>query len=167
MVFSRSHVWMWELDHKKSWAPVNWCFWTVVLEKTLESPLDCKEIQPVHHEGNQLWLFIGRAEAKAPILWPPDAKSQPIGKNPDAGKDWRQEEKGVTGWDDWMVSSTQWTSVWASSRSWWGTGKPGMLKFIGSWRVGHNLATEQQPPAAYTYCGQAGSTEQTTSETAT
>ena len=89
---------MWELDHKESWAQKNWCFWTVVLEKTLESPLDCKEIQPVNPKGNQSWIFIGRtdAEPEAPILWPPDVKNWLIGKNPEAGKDWRQEEKGTT-----------------------------------------------------------------------
>ena len=96
--FPRSHVWMWKLDHKESWALKNWCFWTVMLEKTLESPLDCKEIQPVHPKGNQSWVFIGRIDAKAeaPILWPPDAKSLLIWKDPDAGKDWGQEEKGTT-----------------------------------------------------------------------
>ena len=96
--FSSSHVWMWELGYKESWVPKNWCFWTVVLEKALESPLDCKEIQPVHLKGNQSWIFIGRTdvEAKTPILWSPDAKSWLIGKDPDAGKDWRQEEKGTT-----------------------------------------------------------------------
>ena len=89
---------MWELDYKESWAPKNWWFWAVVLEKTLESPLDCKEIQPVHHKGNQSWVFIGRTdvEAETPVLWPPDAKSWLIGKDPNAGKDWRQEEKGMT-----------------------------------------------------------------------
>ena len=93
--FSCSHVWIWELDSKESWAPKNWCFWTVVLEKTLESPLDCKEIQLVHPKGNQSWIFIGRtdAEAETPILWPPDGNTW---KDPDAGKDWRQEEKGTT-----------------------------------------------------------------------
>ena len=92
-----------------SWVPKNWCFWTVVLEKTLESPLDCKEIQPVHSEGDQSWIFIGRtdAEAETPILWPPDAKNCLIGKDPDAGKDWGQEEKGTTedemiGWHHWL-----------------------------------------------------------------
>ena len=96
--FSRSHVWMWELDYKESWVQKNRCFWTVVLEKTLESPLDCKEIQPVHYKVNQSWIFIGRTddEAEAPILWPPNAKNWLIGKDPDAGKDWRQEEKGMT-----------------------------------------------------------------------
>ena len=95
--FSSGHVWMWELDYKESWAPKNWCFWTVVLEKTLESPLDCKEIQLVHPK-DQSWLFIGRTDvdAETPVLWPPDAKSWLIWKDPDAGKDWGQEEKGRT-----------------------------------------------------------------------
>ena len=94
---------MWELDYKESWVLKNWCFWTVVLEKTLESPLDCKEIQPVHPKGNQSWIFIGRtdAEAEMPILWPPDAKSWLIWKDPDAGKDWSWEKKGTT--EDEMV----------------------------------------------------------------
>ena len=106
--FSSSHVWMWELNYKESWAPKNWCFWTVALEKTLESPLGCKETQPVHPKGNQSWIFIGRtdAEAETPILWPPDMKSWLIWKDPDAGKDWRQE-KGITedemvGWHHWL-----------------------------------------------------------------
>ena len=96
--FSSGHVWMWELDCKESWALKNWCFWTVMLEKTLESPLDCKEIQPVHPKGDRSWVFIGRTdvEAKTPILWPPDAKSWLIWKDPDAGTDWGQEEKGTT-----------------------------------------------------------------------
>ena len=103
--FSSGCVWMWELDSKESWVLKNWCFLTVVLEKTLESPLDCKEIQPVHPEGGQSWVFIGRtdAEAETPILGPPDGKSWLIGKDPDAGRDWGQEEKGtaedeVAGW---------------------------------------------------------------------
>ena len=97
--FSSSHVWMWELGYKESWWPKNWCFWTDVLEKILESPLDCKEIQPVHPKGNQSWIVIGRtnAEAETPILWPPDVKNWLIRKDPDTGKDWRQEEKGRTG----------------------------------------------------------------------
>ena len=107
--FSSSHVWMWELDYKESWALKNWCFWTVVLEKTLEGLLDSKEIQPVHPKRNQSWIFIGRADAEAetPILWPPNAKNWLIGKDPAAGKDWRQEEKGMTedemvGWRHWL-----------------------------------------------------------------
>ena len=105
--FSSSHVWMLELCCKESWAPKNWCFWTVVLEKTLESPLDCKEIKPVHAKGNQSWLLIGRTdtEAETPILWPPDVKNWHIGKDPDAGKDWRQE-KGMT--EDEMVVWHHW-----------------------------------------------------------
>ena len=101
--FSISHVWMWELGYNESWAPKNWCFWTMVLEKTLESPLDCKEIQPVHPKGNQSWIFIGRTdvEAEAPILWPPDVKNQLIRKDPDTGNDWRREEKGMT--EDEMI----------------------------------------------------------------
>ena len=101
--FSSSCIWMWELDYKESWALKNWCFWTVMLEKTLKSLLESKEIQPVHPKGNQPWIFIGStdAEAKTPILWPPDAKNWLIWKDPDAGKDWRQEEKGTT--EDEMV----------------------------------------------------------------
>ena len=106
--FSSGHLWMWELDYKESWALKNWCFWTVV-EKTLESPFDCKEIQPVHSNVNQSWIFIGRtdAEAETPIHWPPDAKSWLIRKEPDAGRDWGQEEKGtteekMTGWHHWL-----------------------------------------------------------------
>ena len=109
MVFPVVMYGMWELDCEESWAPKNWCFWTVVLEKTLESPLDCKEIQLVHPKGDQSWVFIGRTdvEAEAPILWPPDAKSWLIWKDPDAGKDWRQEGKGTTedemaGWHHWL-----------------------------------------------------------------
>ena len=106
--FSSSHVWMWKVDHKESWAPKNWCFWTVVL-KTLESPLDCREIQLVHPKGDQSWIILGKtdAEAETPILWPPDVKNWLIGKYPDSGKDWRQEENGTTedemvGWHHWQ-----------------------------------------------------------------
>ena len=115
--FSSSHVWMWELDHKEGLMLRNRCFETVVLEKTLESPLDCKDINPVNPKGNQPWMLIGRtdADAEAPILWPPDGRSQLIGKDPDAGKDWGQEEKEVTEQDDWMASTTQQTRVWANS----------------------------------------------------
>ena len=97
-VFSSSHVWMWELDHKEGWVPKNWCLQIVVLEKTPESPLGCKKIKPVNPKGNQPWIFTGRtdAEAEAPVVWPPDAKSRLIRKDPDAGKDWRQEEKRAT-----------------------------------------------------------------------
>ena len=110
MVFSKSHIWMCELDHKEGWAPKNWHLWTVVLEKTLESPLDSKEIKPVYPKGNQPWIFIGRtdAEAEASVLWPPDAKSWLTGKDPDAGKDWGQKEKGMT--EDEMVGWYQWLS---------------------------------------------------------
>ena len=107
--FSSGHVWMWELNCEEDWAWKNWCFWTVVLEKTLESPLDSKEIQPVYPKGNQLWIFIGRtdAEAETLILWSPNMKNWLIGKDPDAGKDWRREEKGTTedemvGWHHWL-----------------------------------------------------------------
>ena len=101
--FSSGHVWMWELDCEEGWAPKNWCFWTVMLGKTLESPLDCKEIQLCKPKGNQSWIFIGGTdtEAESLILWPPDAKSRLIRKDPDAGNDWRQEEKGMT--EDEMV----------------------------------------------------------------
>ena len=114
--FSSGHVWMWELE---SWALKNWCFWTVVLEKTLDCPLDCKEIQPVHPKGDQSWVFIGRtdAEAETPVLWSPDAKNWLIGKDPDAGKDWRQKEKGMTedqmaGWHHQLDGHEfEWTPV--------------------------------------------------------
>ena len=139
---------MWELDCEESWAPKNWFFWTVVLEKSLESPLDCKEVQPVkpiHPKGDQSWVFIGRTDAKAetPILWPPHGKSWSIGKDPDAGRDWRQEEKGTTedemaGWYHWLDGH----EFWVNSGSWWWTGRPGVLQFMGSQRVGHNWATE-------------------------
>ena len=105
--FSSRHVWMWELDDKESRAPKIWCFWTVMLEKTRERPLDCKETKPVNPEGNKPWVFIGRTDAGAAILWPPDVRSQLLGKDPEAGKNWRQEEKGMTedemaGWHQWF-----------------------------------------------------------------
>ena len=118
----------------------------MVLKKTLESPLDCKEIQPVHPKGNQSWIFLGRtdAEAETPILWPPDAKNWLTGKDPDAGTDWRREEKGMT--EDemvgWMASLTQWTWVSVSSGSLWWTGKPGVLQSMGSQRVRQDSVTE-------------------------
>ena len=115
--FSCGHVWMWELDCEEGWALKNWCFWTVVLEKTLDSPLDCKEIQPVHSEGDQPWDFFGGnvAEAEVPVLWPPHAKSWLIGKDSDAGRDWGQEKKGMTedemaGWHHWLYGrESNWT----------------------------------------------------------
>ena len=114
---SCGHVWMWELDCEESWVLKNWCFWTVALEKTLESPLDCKEIQPVHSEGDQPWDFFGEndAEAETPVLWPPHVKSWLIGKDSDAGRNWGQEEKGTTedemaGWHHWLNGhASEWT----------------------------------------------------------
>ena len=132
--FSSSHVLMGELDHKESWVLKNWWFWTVVLEKTLESLWDCKEVKPVNPKGSQPWIFSGRidAEAETPVLWPPDEKNWLIGVNPDAGKAWEQEDKGYDRrWDGWMASPTLWTWVWAISGSWWWTGKPGVLQSMG------------------------------------
>ena len=119
----------------------NWCFWTVVLEKTLESPLDCKEIQPVHPKGDRSWDFFGGNDAKAetPVLWPPHEKSWLIGKDSDAGRDSGQEEKGTA--EDEMAGWTRWTWVWVNSGSWWWTGRPGVLWVMGSQRVGHDWAT--------------------------
>jgi len=141
---SHGHVWMWELDCEGSWAPKNWCLWTVVLEKTLENPLDCKEIQPVHSKGDQPWVFFAGNDAKAetPVLWPPHAKSWLI------GRDWCWEGLGAggegddRGWDGCMASPTRWMRVWVNSRSWWWLGRPGVLRFMGSQRVRHNWATE-------------------------
>ena len=137
---------MWELDCAEGWALKNCCFWNVVLEKTLESPLDCKEIQPVHPEGDQSWVFIGRTDAEAetqtPVLWPPRAKSWLI------ERPWCWEGLGAggegddRGWDGWMASLTRWTWVWVNSGSWWWTGRPGVLWFMGSQRVGHDWMTE-------------------------
>ena len=134
---------MWKLDYKESWALKNWCFWTAVLEKTLESLLDCKEIQPVHPKGDKSWVFIGRTdvEAETPILWPPDVKTWLIGEDPDAGKDWRWEEKGTTK-DEMIGWYHQWTLVWVNSGSWWWTGRPGVRQSMASWRVRHDWATE-------------------------
>ena len=148
--FSSGHVWMWELDYEESWAPKNWCFWTVVLEKTLE------RVPWTARRSNQSWVFTVRTdvEAETPILCLPDAKSWLIWKDPDAGKDWRQEEKGTT--EDEMVGwlhqlDGHW--VWANSRSWWGTGKPGVLQSMGSqsWIRLSNW-TEQNNKFKYSLC---------------
>ena len=134
-----------ELDWEEIWGPKNWCFWTMVLEKTLESPLDCKEIQAVHPKGDLSWVFIGRTDAKAetPVLWPPHAKSWLIGKDSDVGRDWGQEEKGTTedeiaGWHHWLDGHE---SERTPGVGWW-TGRPAVLRFMGSQRVGHDWATE-------------------------
>ena len=140
---SSRNVWMWELDCKENWVPKNWCCWTMALEKTLESPLDYKKIQLVNPKWNQSWIFIRRtdAEAETPILWPPDAKNQLTGEDPDEGKDWRQEENGKT--EDEMVGWHHWLDgVCVDSGSWWWTGKPTVLQSMGSLRVGHNWATK-------------------------
>ena len=141
--FSSSQVWIWELDHKESWAPKKWCFWTVVLEKTLESPLDCKEIQPVNPRGNQSWIFIGRtdAEVEIPILWPPDGKNWLIGKDPNAGKDWRQEEKGTT--EDEMVGWHHWFNGHEFEQALGVDDGQGSLTCRSPW--GHNWATSLSP----------------------
>ena len=139
-----------ELDHKEGWALKNRCLLIVVLEKTFETPLDSKEIKWVHPKGNQPWIFIGRtdAAAEAPELWPPDAKSRLLGKDPDAGKDWRQEEKGgKRGWDGWMASRTQWTWVWANleivkDREAWCTSVHGVAKSwaqVSDWKITQQL----------------------------
>ena len=133
-VFSSSHVWMWELDYKESWVPKYWCFWTVMLEKTLESPLDYKEMKPVNPKGNKSWIFFGRtdAEAETPILWPRCEELTHL-KRPWC---WERLKAGGEGddrgWDGWMASPTRWTRVWLSSGIWWRTGKPGVLQSMGS-----------------------------------
>ena len=169
--FSSSHVLMWELDYTESWAPQNWCFWTVVLEKTLESLLDCKAIQPVHPKGDWSWVFIGRtdAEAETPIIWLPDAELvmdreawraaiHGVAKRWTQLSNWTEFiwradsfektltlgkiEGGRRGWQSWIASPTQWRWVWVDSRSWRWTGRPGVLQSMASQRIGHHWATE-------------------------
>ena len=142
--FSSSHVWLGELDYKESWVLKKWLFWTVVLEKTLEHPLACKEIQPVHPKGDQSWVFIGRtdAEAETPIVWPPDAKNHSLEKTLMLGKIEGRRRRGQQGWDGWMASPMRWIWVWVGSGSWWWTGKPGVLQSMGSQRVRHDWTTE-------------------------
>ena len=135
---------MLKLDHKESWTLKNWCFWTVVLEKTPESPLDCKEIQPVYPKGNQFWIFIGRTDAKT---WNSNSlatwgKELTHLKRPWYWERLKAREGDDRGWDGWLTSLTWWAWVWASSRSWRWTGKPGLLQSMGSQRVGHNWETE-------------------------
>ena len=143
--FSSIHIWMWELAHKEGWVPKSWCFWTVVLEKTLKSPLDCKEIKPVNPKGNQPWIFIGStdAEAEAPVLWPPDAKSWLLVKDRAAEKGWRQKEKGETedetvGWCH-RLNGYEFEQTLGDDE-----GQPGVPQCMGSRRVGQDLVPEQQ-----------------------
>ena len=142
-------VWMWELDHKEGWSPKNWCFWTMVLEKTPESSLDSKEIKLVNPKGNQHWMFLERtyAEAELPILWLPDAKSQLIGKDPDAGKDWRQEQKRVA--ENKMVGWYHWLNGHEFEQTLGDSEGLGSLACCSPWghRVEHNLANEQWKPS--------------------
>ena len=143
--FSRGHVWVWELDCEESWAPKNWCFWIIVLEKTLESPLDCKEIQPVHPKGDQPWVFIGRTGCWS---WNSNTLATSFEELTHWKRPWCWEGVGAggegdnRGWDGWMASLTQWAWVWVNSRSWWWTGRPGVLRFMGSQRVRYDWATE-------------------------
>ena len=143
--FPSSRVWMWELDHKEGWASENWCFWIVVLEKTAENPLDCKEIKPVNPKGNKSWIFIQGAdvEAKTPILWRPNAKSQLTIKDRDAGHDWGQEENGVT--EDEMVGKHHWLNEHEFEQTSGDSEGLGSLMGCSPWahEVWHNLATKQ------------------------
>ena len=144
--FSISHVWMRELDYKESWALKNWCFWTVVLERTLENPLDCKEIQPVHPKGNQSWIVIHWKNWC--WSWNCNTLATWCEELTHWERPWCWERLKVGGegddkaWDGWMASPTQCTWVWVDSRSWWWTGRPGVLQSMGLQRVGHNWATE-------------------------
>ena len=143
--FSSGHVWMWELDYKESWGMKTWCFWTVVLEKTLESSLYCKEIQPVHPKGDHFWVFIGRTDVKAET---PSTLATWCEELTHLKRPWCWErlmaggEGEDRGWDDWMASPTQWTWVWVDSGGWWWTGRPGVLRFMGLQRLGHDWAIE-------------------------
>ena len=138
--FSNSHVWMWELDYKESWVLKNWCFWTVVFEKTLEGPLDSNEIQPVHPKGNQSWIFIGRTDVEMKLQY----FGYLMRRVDSFEKPWCWDGLGAggegddRGWDGWMASPTWWTWVWVNSGSWWWTGRPGVLRFMGLQRVGHD-----------------------------
>ena len=142
--FSSSHVCMWELDYKESWTLKNWCFWTVVLKKSPESPLDCKEIKPVNPKANQSWIFFGRTdtEVEAPNTSATWCRELTQWKRPWYWERFKAGGEDDRGWYGWMVSPTQWTWVWVSSRSWWWTRKPGVLQSMGLQRVGHDWATE-------------------------
>ena len=138
--FSSSHLWMWEFDYKESWAPKNWCFWTMVLKKTLASPLDCKEIKPVHPKGDQSWIFIWSWNSNTLVTW---CEELTHFKRPWCWERLRAGGEGDNrGWDGWMASLTQWTWVWVDSGSWWWIGRPGVLRFMASQRIRHDFATE-------------------------
>ena len=153
--FSSSHVWMWELDCEESWALKNWCFWTVVLEKTLESPLDCKKIQPAHPKGDQSWVFVGRTDAKAET-----PLANPLATSCKKLTHWKRlwcwewleaGEGDDRRWDGWMASPTRWTWAWVNSGSWWRTGRPGVLLFMEPQRVRHDWATELNCSVMFDY----------------
>ena len=135
--------WLWILDHEEGRTAKNWCLWTVLLEKTPESPLDSKEIKPVKLKGDQSWIFTGRtdAEVETPVFGSSDVNRQVFGKVPDAGKDWGQ---GIRGWDEWTASLIQWTQTWANCGRWWGTERPGVLQSMGSQTIRHDWVTEKQ-----------------------
>ena len=159
--FSSGHVWMWVLDYKERWVPKNWCCWSVVLEMTLESPLDCKEIQPVHPKGDQSWVFIGRTDAEAET---PNTLATWCEELTHLKRPWCWEGLGAggegdnRGWDGWMASLIQWTWVWVDSGSWWWTGRPGVLWFMGSQRLGHDWATELNWKECWNECANSGKT---------
>ena len=143
--FPSSHVWMWELGYKiETWVPKKCCFWTVVLEKTLESPLDCKEIRPVNPKGNKSWIFIGRTDTEAELQYFGHLmrRTDSLEKTLMLRKIKGRRRRGKRGWDVWMASPAWWTWVWASSGSWWWTGRPSVLQSMVSQRIGHNWVTE-------------------------